>query len=145
MPRISNEEVQKREGFLRSVFQKAKAKGDVMTAAAANDAVSKQFGAKIRSARVYSIRDEVYGTTRKDKKAAQAKAHTAPSAPTTAKRGPGRPRKIVAAPVAERSAAGLFVVKGDMGRVAKMAEAAGVPFEVDEPATQSLTALMAHG
>jgi hypothetical protein len=168
MARISAENVTKREDFLRGFITKMKEQNKKVTLESANEALVKKFGKgtpKMRGERVYGLRDEIFGLTKSDqrnvkaaKKGAEANhpdlrtkagrewkaTHStfasASAGPTTAKRGPGRPRKVQPE---TNGHSGLFVLSGDVKRLLALADAAGVACTLDEAATQAVTVLRA--
>lgn len=147
MARLAKEVVEKREAFMRSFMEKQKQRGEQVTLPSANDALVSHFGKntpRMSAERVYEIRDSIFGVTKKDRKAVKAEAA---KAPTTAKRGPGRPRKVQPTPSSGAGAVatggGLFVLKGDVKHLIALAKAAGVECSLEEALTQAVTVLRA--
>lgn len=92
MPRISQEDIAKRESFLYNLFKEF----PELTAAKANDKVQEKFGNKMRPPRVYEIRNMV---SKGQELSSAAPASAAPAvARTSAPRGRPPKKAIQAVP-----------------------------------------------
>lgn len=154
MARLSKELVDKREKFLRTIMEKAKKSDETVTLSKAHEAMTKEFGAKtpkMAARRVYDIRDEVFGKghgrrPRKGKTAAPTSAARRRGPKSATAKKPTRTRSASNGNGADSSEGSMFVIHGSGSDLKKLLAAAKdfeINVEIDEAATQAITALRA--